>query len=487
MLARAAVLWNAGFNLLKDVLQFGITMILARLLSEQDYGQFSFVTGVIGFLILFSCQPFFAHLLQVKDANDADFQRHFTLGVRLNIGVFFIANLVAFTLRYFPQWAEASPYIHAMSLMFLLDAPCELRRKMIERQFDWKKLRILQSIGLLINLVAALGMAWAGWGAYALLLPALGVQVPFIYDLFISKKWRPTWEFDAPSHKPAIDFGITRIGSGLSSSGRSLLETAVLVSFLGFGGLGLMNRAIGLAQLCCLKIASQLVYSTYPLLTRAEETPENAGRIAGLVLQGISWFTIPTAVVFAMLALPVIRVVYGESWLAAVSLVPWAMAWGFAAAFVHACYSLLLAKNHVRLCFLSDITSLGLSAAVLYLALPYGVIPYIMATTGVQVLIACALLGVLTRKRIVKWSAVGRALIPPVVCSALASLVAWSLHQALFSAQLTSFWPAMFWGVVFLIVFTIVLRNLFGRSLANLMVYLPGGHILSKVLLLRCV
>ena len=484
MLARAAVLWNAGFNILKDVLQFVITMVLARLLTEQDYGQFGFVTGIIGFLILFSCQPFFAHLLQLKDVHAEDYQRHFTLGVRLNLGIFLLANLVALTLRAFPQWAVAAPYVHAMSVMFLLDAPCELRRKMIEREFDWKKLRILQSIGLLINLAAALAMAWVGWGAYALLIPALGVQLPFIYDLFIRQGWRPTWQFDAERHREAFQFGFTRIGSGLSLSGRALLEAGALVAVLGFGGLGLMNRAIGLAQLCCLKIASQLVYSLYPLLTRAEETEENRGRIAGLVLQGIAWISIPTAVVFGMLALPVIRVVYGDRWVAAVPLVPWAMAWGFASAFVHACYILLLAKNHVRLCFVSDIASLGLTALSLYFALPYGITTYLVTSASAQILIACALLTLLTRNGLMRWSAVTTAILPPAISSGLAALAAFGLQQGLFSTQPSSFWPAMLWGCVFLIVFTMILRSLFGRSLANLVNYLPGGRIMRKALLL---
>jgi O-antigen/teichoic acid export membrane protein len=182
--------------------------------------------------------------------------------------------------------------------------------------------------------------------------------------------------------------------------------------------------------------------------------------------------------------LPIIKVVYGQGWLAAVPLVPWAMGWGFVAAFVHACYILLLAKNFVRLCFFSDIASLGLSCASLFLALPYGINTYLMATTGAQVLLACALLCVLTGKRIVRWSAVADAIIPPAMCSAFSALAVWRLHQALVSAHPTSFWPAMLWGGVFLVVFTILLRALFGRSLAKLVAYLPGGRVISKALLL---
>ena len=61
--ARLAVLWNTGFTLFRDLLQFGLTLILARLLTPQEYGQSGLVSSIIGFLMIFSFRSFLLHAL----------------------------------------------------------------------------------------------------------------------------------------------------------------------------------------------------------------------------------------------------------------------------------------------------------------------------------------------------------------------------------------------------------------------------------------
>ena len=57
--AQRGVLWNTSFSMFRDVLQFGVTLILVRYLSPDVYGQYGLVNGIIGFLYVF---PFVALL-----------------------------------------------------------------------------------------------------------------------------------------------------------------------------------------------------------------------------------------------------------------------------------------------------------------------------------------------------------------------------------------------------------------------------------------
>jgi teichuronic acid exporter len=478
VLARAAVLWNAGFNIFKDILQFVITMVLARMLSEQNYGQLDLVTKLMGFLIIFSFQGFVAHALQVKSDEEARFQHHFTFGAGLNLGVFLLANTTAFCLRFFPAWAPAAPFLHAMSITFLLDVPCEIRRKMIERQFDWKRLRILHGVGLLLNLVAAIGMAWAGWGTYALILPSLGVQLPFIYDLFVTEKWRPDWSFDRSTYREAFSFGLNRSGSGLMLSVRNLLESATLVATLGFGGLGLLTRALGLAQQFCQKIGSQLVYALYPMLTRVDDP----ARTTGLVLRYIAWFTIPMALVVSFLAMPVIITCYGDQWTASVALVPWAMLWGALAAVNQTCYMLLLSRNHAKACLLTDLLSFAGTLAALFLALPGGAMVYLQATAATQAIVLIALILTLHRHRLLAWRGLAEAILPPLLAGTASAAAVWLLCNAVAGKQPSTFWSALLWGCCFLVFHTLALRLFFTGLLRDVTSRLPGSGFINRLL-----
>ena len=64
----------------------------------------------------------------------------------------------------------------------------------------------------------------------------------------------------------------------------------------GFAALGVLNRSVGLAQLFCLKVAAQLIYAIYPILTRIEDTDGKAARVSSLVIQTVAWTTIPIVI-----------------------------------------------------------------------------------------------------------------------------------------------------------------------------------------------
>lgn len=480
--ARSAVIWNTGFNFFRDVLQFATMLVLVRLLPPEAYGHFGFVTSIVGFLSIFAFGNFIAHVLQVKDEKDARFQEHFTVGAVLNISMCVITNLVALGLRWYPQWSPVAPFLHVMSLTFLLEWPCEVRRKMIEREFDWKTLRILHSFGLVLTAGLALGMAWTGCGTYALLVPGMAVTLPFIIDLFFRLRWRPTWSWSWQRYKPSFDFAVARMGSGLVLNGRQLLESSILAAVLGFTGLGILNRSVGLAQLFCLKIATQLIYAIYPILTRIEGKEGNTARVGSLVLQAVIWTTLPLAVSFAVLASPVVRLVYGEKWLDVIPLVPWAMGWGVASALFHAAYMLLLARQKQKLCFTADMLVLIGSALSLWLALPHGMKFYLMGTGASQIIASVFLLAHLYRAKALTLAGWAEPFTAGVVSAVIAAGLSSALFYAIGAAPETSVLHALAWGMVFFGFYTLILRVTFQKQIELLMPYLPLQSYLRKLL-----
>lgn len=201
--AQAAVIWNTGFNLFRDLLQFVVMLVLVRLLDASAYGQFSLVTSIVGFISIFSFNNFIAYTLQVQTEEETHYQEHFTAGALLQIGMFLLTNFIALCVRWIPAYSSIAPLLHVMSVTFLFEWPCELRRKMIERTFDWRRLRLVHAIGLSINAVLAIVLGWMGAGVYALLIPGMAVTWPFIYDLFISVHWRPNWSWSWELYKSA--------------------------------------------------------------------------------------------------------------------------------------------------------------------------------------------------------------------------------------------------------------------------------------------
>ena len=482
--AKSAVLWNASFNLLREVfLRVGSIVIFRRLLDPADYGVFDFVNSVVGFLGLFAFNNFVAHTVQVREEKDAHWQTHFTAGGFFQLALCALVNLVAFALRWLPQFAEFAPYLHAMSLLFLFDWPCEFRRKMLERAFDWQRLRTLHALAIIIAFMVQLNLALAGGHAYALLLPVFVMTLPFAYDLFVRARWRPDWSWSWENYQPAWNFGWTRVASGLAFNGRRLIERGVIVAVLGKSQLGILGGALGLAQVVCQGFAEQLLAAIYPVLTRVNADPQNISRVNALVLRIVVWVTVPLAVVSSALAGPLLLAAYGGKWAETIPLLPPAMLAGVAIAVGQAANNLLLAQNKLRLCLIADVLVLAGTILTLLLLLPLGLKNYLFGVAASQFVVLVLMLAWLVRGNLLQWRGVVSAGWPALLAAAFAYLVCEGLVK-ISRADASRFGVATVYGMVFTLSYLAVLRVGFRNQLVELLAYVPQSKIIRRVLLL---
>ena len=461
--ARLAVAWATGFQLFRDVVQFGLTLALVRLLPAEAYGQFGFLTTLLSFFTLYSFREFLGQTLQVRDDERVHYQDHFTAGAVVQLILFGVINVVAIGFRWLPAYAPVSGLLHVMSVLVILDLPSEFRVRMLERDLDWRRLRSLQAIGFVGSGIVSVLLAFAGAGVLALLLPILLVPLPFIYDLFVRAGFRPTWAFSWDRFQPAWRFGWARIATVSFVAVATMTETAWLTSALGFGLLGIYGRATGLAQLCCGRLAGLLALSVYPVLTRLDPDSDSFRRASAMYLRSVGWAVVPLAAVAAMLAAPVVQLIYGQKWTSAIPLVPAAMGAAAVGALVQTAYTLLLAHGRQKQCLVVDAWRLAGTLMALGICLSFGPGIYLLGIICVHVVSLALVATLLQQHRAIVAAAVWQAVLPPLAASSLASGVAW------LAADQFVIWPAL----LFLATYVAAMRSLFPKPFAELIAYLP--------------
>lgn len=483
--AKSAVIWNAGFSILSMGLQFVTTTILARLLPQNSYGHFGFVTDLISFISIFAMTNFIVHTLQVKNESEVHWQDHFTAAGVLNVAMLVVMNIVAAAMWAFPKWHEAAPFVHVMSVTFLLNWPKEFRLKMLERSFNWKRLRILHGVGMIASMALAILMAWIGCGTYSLLVPGLAASLPFIYDLFIRERWYPNWQWSWTRFKPSFTFGVGRMGSGLAFYGRQILVSSVFGGMLSFAALGVLNRSLGLAQMFCIQIASQILSAIYPILTRIEDSAGHPARVGGLVLQTVAWMAIPTAGAFMISSAPLVTLVYGRNWLEIIPLLPWSLAWGVAFSIYWASYNLLIARNRQRHCLYADIANLVGTAFALWMALPHGIVCYLQALVVMQTIVFLIATYWLQQAEGITFSGWLRPVATGLISAVAAAAGSFGVLRVLGFAGTTALIPCVCGSLLFSLFYVIILRFGFTKQLHEWLKYVPLQQFARKLLFLR--
>ena len=124
--AKLSVLWNTGFNLFRDGLQFFVMLVLVRMISPSTYGVFALLSSVMTFIHVFSFNTFIQHVLQVREDSKINYQNHFTFGFFLQVFLFFATNIIAFLLYLFDFYSVISLYLHVLSFVFFFELFSEL-------------------------------------------------------------------------------------------------------------------------------------------------------------------------------------------------------------------------------------------------------------------------------------------------------------------------------------------------------------------------
>jgi O-antigen/teichoic acid export membrane protein len=465
--ARSGVLWVTALNVFRDLLQFATMLVLVRLLAPKAYGEFSLISSVMVFFTVFSFRSFLEHTLQLRPGEPVDYQSHFTAGAFMQLGMCALVNLAAAILRYLPKYAEIAPVLHVTSLFFILDWASELRVKMLERALDWKRLRSLQAAGIAANSLLAIVLAKLGFGVYALVLPGWIATLPFIWDLFFRTAWRPNWSWNRARYRAAWSYGWTRIMAGMLTTARPVIEGAVIVQFTGFAQLGIMSRAVGLSVLCCQKFPGVLTMTLYPVLTRMARQSEAFERANSLVLRLAGWIAIPSAILFSLVAHPLVRLVYGSKWDAAIPLLPYALAGGTAGALYQTTTMLMLADVQHRGCAVAEFLTLASLVVCLFAVLPHGIAPYLGSVAAVQSVVLLWMLRSLTRTAALSVRAIVRGVLAPLAAAATAWLACAAAPPAASALSVAGV------SLLFTAAYCLTIYALCPREFRQLLAYLP--------------
>jgi O-antigen/teichoic acid export membrane protein len=457
-------------------------LALVRLLTAEDYGRAALAQTALIFISVLSFKTFIPHALQLRDPAAIDWQSHFTAATALNVFAFALTLVVAGAFSLTEGYAKAALPLAVLSIVFLIEVPASLRHYMVQVAFEWRRFRILMIIGAFLTSILALVIGALGGGVLALVVPGLLFGLPAVVDLFLLAKWRPNWSWSSQKYFETVRFGINRMGSAALVAGRQIVEQMILAGFYDFAVLGVFTRSVGLATVTAGRIGAVVAPSLYPVITRAERGSERFRRIAGLVLCGVAWMTIPATIFLALAAPEMVGLLYGPKWTGVTPLLPLAAVQVALRGLAATAYQLLLACEEVRACLQIDILSAVLGVALAVWLIPLGPQIYLGGVAALSALVLTLTLVILCVRGGIRLAALVVAFVPPVAAGLISGATLLSLRLAMRSIAIDML--AVRAGIdalVFCTIFLLVIRFGFPGPLRELLRVAPGGRQLALV------
>lgn len=481
--ARAAVLWGAGFTLVRDVLQFATMLVLVRLLTPAEYGSMALAQAIFGLLSAVSFKLFASHAIQLRDPTTIDWHAHFTWGAAINTTLFIATLGVAGCLSMTSHFRGAALPLAVQALVFLVEVPASLRTSMLESSHNWPRYRALLFIGALLATTSGIFIALAGGGVLALAIQPILFILPAALDLWFITKWRPAWTWSRERYDNAFQFGLNRALPTTLFYGRNAIEHSLLATSLGLVGLGVYSRSIGLATLIAGRTGSAVASALHSVLTRSPVGSSQFQRHVGLILQAVVWITVPTAGLLALSATDTVLILYGKRWIEVAPLLPLAATAVGLVGINYPAYSALLANEQQRACLHLEIIATVVGVTLAWFAVAHGAraFLYAMISHGLFMLILLQL------RLLIGGAITTRSLADtflPAGLSCIGGLVVARLVIERGPEYEVDWYYLTTCSLTFATVYIAILRFFFTRQLTSLLAVAPGGRHFRQLLAL---
>jgi PST family polysaccharide transporter len=161
----------------KFVLPMGSTVVLARLLTPQDYGLFGMVTVIRGFVSMLNDMGLSMATIQVAEINHRQISTLFWVNVAISITIMLLTAVIAPTIA----WFYGEPRLVSITLVLasgmIFGGLSVQHRALLNRQMRFAALAAIDITSMLVSVATAIVSAWYGAGYWALVIMSLASAI----------------------------------------------------------------------------------------------------------------------------------------------------------------------------------------------------------------------------------------------------------------------------------------------------------------------
>ncbi len=292
------------------------TAVLARLLSQDDFGVVGYALAAISFLDVISDLGIVPAL--VYHAED---ERRYSTGFWLNMllgGVVFLATWLLSPLvgLYFRD-ARVVPVLQILGFIYPLRTLGDTHDAVLTKRLQFGRIFLPDLLQGLVKGLASIIFAVLGFGAWSLIWGYLCGTLISALAYWVITPWRPAFLFDRVMARELLRYGVKIIGVDIVAIFLINIDYLLVGRYMGAAALGVYSIAFRLPDLLILQFARILGYVLFPVYTRMRSAPDSLARGFYLTSRYLSLVTVPLAFGLAVVAYPLTSALFSDKWLEA--------------------------------------------------------------------------------------------------------------------------------------------------------------------------
>ena len=355
------------------LMNFAVSIVLARLLDPSLYGTVALVTAITTILQVFVDSGMANSLIQKKDTDDLDYSSvfYFNLGfcLLLYAGLFFAAPLIGRLYRD----PSLAPIVRVLGLTIVVAGVKNVQQAYVAKTMQFRRFFFSTLGGTIFSAIVGITLAYLGYGVWALVFQQLLNVTVNTVILWLTVGWRPQRAFSWQRLKGLISYGWKLLVSQLLDTAYLKLYQFIIGLRYSTADLAFYNRVEQFPNLIMENTNASLDSVLLPVLSSEQDDPTRVREMTKRAIQVSTFILMPMMAGLAACAQPLIRFLLTEKWLPCV---PYMQVFCLYFAFwpLHtANLNAIKAMGHSDIFLKLEIIKKVLETAVLLVTMRYGV------------------------------------------------------------------------------------------------------------------
>lgn len=307
--------WSFGGSMASYGIQFIVGIVLARLLSPEEYGLIGIITI---FIVVFNGiidSGFSSALIRKEDANEADYNTAFITNIFFSIVLYAVLFIIAPYIAVFFKNEELIALTRVMGICLFLNALSMIQLTLLTKEIDFKTQSKCTVSSSFISGVIGIIMAATGFGVWALVGQQISKLLFNTIFLWLFRHWIPRFIFSLESFKYLWGFGWKLLASSIINSIWNQLYQVVVGRVYTPATLGQYTKAHEYVNLVSQNLTTVLQKVSYPVLSKIQDDKQRLKSGYARVIKSSMLVSFVLVFGLAACAKQFILVLIGEKWL----------------------------------------------------------------------------------------------------------------------------------------------------------------------------
>lgn len=311
-----ALFWSGLDLFCRQGLQFGISLVLVRLIAPEEFGLMAMLSLFIGVAAVIAESGFGGALIQKKELTLEETTSVFWLNVSVGTLATLALCLLAPWIAAFYKRPELEPLTRIMALNVFLSSLGAVQSALLSRDLDFRTQMSITVWASSVSGIAAVAMAWFGFGVCSLAMQSLLSSALTALLLWKCRPWRPAgFRFNFAAVKPLFKFGSFLFFSGLLETFCARLQSLVVGKYYSAKDLGFFTRADTVQQFPSSLLSTIFDRVAFPLFCSVHDDRELMRRGMAKAIALMMFVNLPIMLGMAAVSGNLVWVVLGPRWM----------------------------------------------------------------------------------------------------------------------------------------------------------------------------